>query len=207
MMICVNSFSGFKAGWELLWWDWLLLISTAFTLTAPRHFFVFLPQLSFCLSHSISPLTPPPSISPLCLMLQPFHQKENGKTANPAACYGIRVYQPIMPFSDLFSSQDLSLCACIPPPPTPHLSLITQQRQRMLYFQLQTLLQHYPTTANPLIVKVVSMLRGVCQKLHTERDACQCSSPTTSNSRLGSALSWEGFQQDTFFYLMGGCGA
>lgn len=84
------------------------------------HFFVFLPHLSFCLSHPISPLAPPPSISPLCLMLQPFHQKENGKTANPAACYGIRVYQPIMPFSDLFSSQDLSLCACIPPPPPTH---------------------------------------------------------------------------------------
>lgn len=92
---------------------------TAFTVTAPHHFFVFLPHLSFRLSHPISPLAPPPSISPLCLMLQPFHQKENGKTANPAACYGIRVYQPIMPFSDLFSSQDLPLCACIPPPPQP----------------------------------------------------------------------------------------
>lgn len=77
------------------------------------------PHLSFYVSHPISPLAPPPSISPLCLMLQPFHQKENGKTANPAACYGIRVYQPIMPFSDLFSSQDLALCACIPPPPNP----------------------------------------------------------------------------------------
>lgn len=60
----------------------------------------------------------------LCLVIvshtTALHQKENGKTANPAASYGIRVYQPIMPFSDLFSSRDRSLCACIPPPPPPY---------------------------------------------------------------------------------------
>ena len=55
------------------------------------------------------------STSPLCLTLQPSARKENGKTTNPAASDDIRVYQPIMPLSDLFGCLDLSLCACLPP--------------------------------------------------------------------------------------------
>lgn len=129
----------------------------------PLHFLVS-PLPFFLFSFHLS--THNTSISSLCLALQPSEKKrENRKTANPAASYGIRVYQPIMPFSDLFSSQDRSLCACIPSTPPPHLSLIAQQRRRMLYFQLQNLLRR-----PPLIVIVVSTLRGVCQKLHRERE-------------------------------------
>lgn len=76
-------------------------------LSSPSFHFVFLiPSLH---SHHLHLIIVPPAL----------HQKENGKTANPAASYGIRVYQPIMPFSDLFSSQDRSLCACIPATPPP----------------------------------------------------------------------------------------
>lgn len=45
---------------------------------------------------------------------------ENEKTANPTASYGIRVCQPTMLLSDLFSSQNHSLCGCIHPTLTPH---------------------------------------------------------------------------------------
>lgn len=76
-------------------------------LSSPSFHFVFLiPSLH---SHHLHFIIVPPAL----------HPKENGKTANPAASYGIRVYQPIMPFSDLFSSQDRSLCACIPATPPP----------------------------------------------------------------------------------------
>lgn len=66
-----------------------------------------------------------------------------------------------------------------------------------------------PPSPAPLIVIGVSTMRRVCQSsTHTERererDACQCCILTTiTNSRLGCALSWEGFQRDTFFYLDG----
>lgn len=96
-----------------------------FTVTVPFHCtpFTFLSPVSLFfpsrLSVSFHLSTHTTAISSLCLALQPSAKKENGKTANPAASYGIRVYQPIMPFSDLFSSRDRSLCACIPPPPHP----------------------------------------------------------------------------------------
>lgn len=81
----------------------------------------FLSSPAFILSVSFLLFSLTTSVSSLCPRTPALHQKENGKTANPTASYGIRVYQPIMPFSDLFSSQDRSLCACIPPPrrPTP----------------------------------------------------------------------------------------
>lgn len=113
-------------------------------------FLFFFPFHRFHLSYSISPLAHliivPFSRHPPPKKRKRKKQKENGKTANPAASYGICVYQPIMPFSDLFSSQDHSLCARIPPPSHPPPSLITQQRQWMLYFEQQNLLQCYPHT-------------------------------------------------------------
>lgn len=57
-------------------------------------------------------------------------KKENGKAANPTASYSTRVYRPIMPFSDLFSSQDRSLCACIPPPHPPPRTFLLSPNKR-----------------------------------------------------------------------------
>lgn len=57
-------------------------------------------------------------------------EKENGKAANPTASYSTRVYRPIMPFSDLFSSQDRSLCACIPPPHPPPCTFLLSPNKR-----------------------------------------------------------------------------
>lgn len=57
-------------------------------------------------------------------------EKENGKAANPTASYSTRVYRPIMPFSDLFSSQDRSLCACIPPPHPPPRTFLLSPNKR-----------------------------------------------------------------------------
>lgn len=136
------------------------------------HFLVSLSLLWFCLSHSISPLTPPPSrhCASHSSPQRKKERKENGKTANPAASYGIRVYQSIMPFSDLFSSQDRSLCACIPPPPHTHPPPFPYRPTKAadaVFSAAKTSCNVTPTPTSPLIVIVVSTLRGVCQKLHT----------------------------------------
>lgn len=94
----------------------------------------FSPCLSFCPSHFIPSLTQPP-ISSLCCALQPStekkkERKENRKLPNPAASYGIHVYQHIMPLADLFGSRDRLLWACIPPPSHHrHLFPITPQKE------------------------------------------------------------------------------
>lgn len=107
-----------------------------------------------------------------------------------------------MPFSDLFSSQDRSLCACIPPPPPPFPYRPTKAADAVFSAAKPsaTLLHHH----QPPDCYSSKYAEGSLPKAtYRERDACQCCLPTTTNSRLGSALSWEGFQQDTFFYLDG----
>lgn len=78
---------------------------------------------------------PEPSPRHCALALQPEKEsqekkKENGKATNPTASYSTRVYRPIMPFSDLFSSQDRSLCACIPPPHPPPRTFLLSPNKR-----------------------------------------------------------------------------
>lgn len=179
--------------------------------TSVSYLLFFAPQVSFCVFHSIFPLTPPLSHHCASHCSPPPKRKwENGKSC----CL---LWHPCLPTHNAvfrFVQLPRSLLVCTYPSTTPtlHLSLITQQRHRMLHFQLQNLVQCCSTTTNPLIVIVVCMWRGVCQSgiqtesetdSESERNACQCCIPTNPNSRLGSTLSWEGFQQDTFFYLDG----
>lgn len=149
----------------------LMPLASPFTFTVlfyPVHFLVFfLPfLLSFFLSLTFYFVRLILFLRSHHLLLVIVHRTlalrkiENGKTTNPAATYGIRVYQHIMPFSNLFSSQDRSLCACVPPPPptsTLHLSLIGQQRKAAdAVFSVAKPPAMLPP---PLIVIVVSMLK------------------------------------------------
>ncbi len=150
----------------------------------------------------------------MCLWRKTLKKKMgNGKSYSFLWHPCLPTHNAVLRFVQLPRSLLVCMYPSTPTSPSLHLSLIAQQRQRMLYFQLQNLMKCYPHPHHCLIVIVVSMLRGVCQKLHTYRErerereregnACQCCIPTTNNSRLGTALSYEGFQQDTFFYLDG----
>lgn len=87
-----------------------------YLVTSLSPFFLFLPFYFVCLIPSLYSHNLRLVIVPHTLALR---KKENGKTANPTASYGTRVYQPIMPFSNFFSSQYRSLCVCTPTAPPP----------------------------------------------------------------------------------------
>lgn len=147
----------------------------------------FLSSPAFILSVSFPLFSLTTSVSSLCPRTPALHQKENGKTANPTASYGIRVYQPIMPFSDLFSSRDRSLCACIPPPrhPTPFPYRPTKAADAVFSAAkpCATLLhRHQPPR---LLRKQVCWGEAANSDTQRERDACQCCFATATNSRLG----------------------
>lgn len=104
-------------------------------------------------------------------------KKENGKAANPTASYSTRVYRPIMPFSDLFSSQDRSICACIPPPHPPPCTFLLSPNKR----PLAAVISATGTLCNVTLPPTASSpdcRRGKCAKQRGEtdrqRDACQC---------------------------------
>lgn len=99
-----------------------------------------------------------------------LHQKrkwENGKSCSLLWHPCLPTHNAVLRFVQLPRSLLVCMYPCAPPP-TRHLFLIAQQRRGMLYFPAaKPFLQHYSTTTNPLIVIV---LRGVCQKLNTERE-------------------------------------
>lgn len=171
---------------------WPFLMPSPFTATALFHCaffsclsaFLFTPAFILSVSFLLFSLTA--SVSSLCPRTPALHQKENGKTANPTASYGICVYQPIMPFSDLFSSQDRSLCACIPPPrhPTPFPYRPTKAADAVFSAAkpCATLLhRHQP----PDCYGSKYAEGRLPTATRRGRDACQCCFATATNSRLG----------------------
>lgn len=106
---------------------------------------------------------------------------KNGKSCSLLWHLCLPTHNAVLRFVEL----PRSLLVCMYPsiPPTLHLSLIAQQRRRMLYFRLQTLLQCYPHSLHPLdcysgkyvascrfLLLNLETKRGVFQMLHTDRD-------------------------------------
>lgn len=209
---------------QLLWWVliplWPFLISPPFTATVLFHCtpftslsplsLSFLSQLSFCVSCSISPLTPPPSRHCASHSSPPPKRKwENGKSC----CL---LWHPCLPTNNAvlrFVQLPRSLLVCMypsnPPPhththstPFPYRPTKAADAVFSAAKPPATLLHHQqPPDCYSSKYAEGSLPKATYRE--RERDACQCCLPTTTNSRLGSAVSWEGFQQDTFFYLDG----